>query len=94
MVRNSDTSISALLWLRELIHIATLHTANIAVRLCGVHTDNRSSFEGMDGGCHMWELKLYVLLKALPQVCMENIAQRGMLRDKYSTRESRVLYLS
>ena len=31
---------------------------------------------------------LYILLKALPQVCMENTAQGGVLRDKYSTRRS------
>ena len=36
----------------------------------------------------------YILLKALPQVCMENIAQGGVSRDNYSTRQSRLLYLS
>ena len=36
----------------------------------------------------------YILLKALPQVCMENTARGGVSRDKYSTRRSRVLYLS
>ena len=36
----------------------------------------------------------YILLKALPQVCMENTARGGVSRDKYSTRQSRVLYLS
>ena len=37
---------------------------------------------------------IYILPKALPQVCMENTARVSMLRDKYSTRQSRVLYLS
>ena len=37
---------------------------------------------------------LHILLKALPRVCMENIARGGVSRDKYSTRQSRVLYLS
>ena len=36
----------------------------------------------------------YILLKALPRVCMENTARGGVLRDKYSMRRSRVLYLS
>ena len=36
----------------------------------------------------------YILLKALPRVCMENTARGGVSRDKYSTRRSRVLYLS
>ena len=36
----------------------------------------------------------YILLKALPRVCMENTALGGVSRDKYSTRRSRVLYLS
>ena len=36
---------------------------------------------------------LYILLKALPRVCMENTARGGMSRDKYSRRQSRVLYL-
>ena len=35
-----------------------------------------------------------MLLKALLQVCTGNTAQGGMLRDKYSMRRSRVLYLS
>ena len=35
-----------------------------------------------------------ILLKALLQVCTENTARGGMLRDKYSTRQSRVLYFS
>ena len=39
-------------------------------------------------------LVLYILLKALPRVCMENTARGGMSRDKYSRRRSRVLYLS
>ena len=37
---------------------------------------------------------MYVLVKALPQVCMKNKTRGGMSRDKYSTRRSRVLYLS
>ena len=40
------------------------------------------------------ETILYILLKALPQVCTENTARGGVSRDKYSTRQSRVLYLS
>ena len=36
----------------------------------------------------------FMLLKALPRVCTENTARGGMSRDKYSTRRSRVLYLS
>ena len=36
----------------------------------------------------------YILLKALPQVFMENTARGGVLRDQYSMRQSRGLYLS
>ena len=36
----------------------------------------------------------YVLVKAPPRVCMKNKARGGVSRDKYSTRRSRVLYLS
>ena len=44
--------------------------------------------------CRLKDEILYILLKALPRVCMENTAQGGMARNKYSTRQSRVLYLS
>ena len=37
---------------------------------------------------------VYVLVKAPPRVCMKNKARGGVSRDKYSTRRSRVLYLS
>ena len=37
---------------------------------------------------------LYILLKALPRICMENTARGGVSRDKYKMRQSRVLYLS
>ena len=37
---------------------------------------------------------LDVCIKAPPRVCMKNTAQGGVSRDKYSTRRSRVLYLS
>ena len=37
---------------------------------------------------------IYVLVKAPPRVCMKNKARGGVSRDKYSTRQSRVLYLS
>ena len=43
---------------------------------------------------NLHEVAGYILLKALPRVCMENTARGGVLRDKYSTRRSRVLYLS
>ena len=36
----------------------------------------------------------YVYIKALLHVCMKITARGGMSRDKYSTRQSRVLYLS
>ena len=36
----------------------------------------------------------YILLKALPRVCTENTARGGMSTDKYSMRQSQVLYLS
>ena len=36
----------------------------------------------------------YILLKALPRVCMENTVRGGVSRDNYDTRRSRVLYLS
>jgi len=35
---------------------------------------------------------LYVIVKALPCVSMENTARGGVLRDSYSTRRNRVLY--
>ena len=35
----------------------------------------------------------YILLNALLQMCTENTARGGMLRDKYNTRQSRMLYL-
>ena len=35
-----------------------------------------------------------LLLLSITRVCMENIAQGGVLRDKHSTRQSQVLYLS
>ena len=35
-----------------------------------------------------------MLIKALLQARMENAARGGMLRDKYTTRGSQVLYLS
>jgi len=35
---------------------------------------------------------LYVIVKALPCVCMENTARGGVSRDSYSKRQSRVLY--
>ena len=37
---------------------------------------------------------LYCIIKALPRIYMENTARVGMLKDKYSMRQSRVLYLS
>ena len=38
--------------------------------------------------------KITKLLKALLRVCMENTARGGVSRNKYSTRQSRVLCLS
>ena len=37
---------------------------------------------------------LPVYIKAPLCICMKNKARGGVLRDKYSTRQSRVLYLS
>ena len=44
--------------------------------------------------CYSYEYTLmsYTLRKVLPQVCMENTARGGMLTDKYSMRQSQMLY--
>ena len=43
---------------------------------------------------YLGDYNTYVILKALPRVCTGNTARGGVSRDKYSTRQSRVLYLS
>ena len=58
---------------------------------------NRSYLKKMDSTLNTqtyYSIYIYILLKALPRVCMENTARGGVSRDKYSTRRSRVLYLS